>query len=297
MLALSFICALILSLIASALREPKELAKELDRSRQMLIAAKLLSHDGYFLLKDKEGKYIPAKYENEKFIPGTEQDIATNQEVLNVYKSLFIPLLVDKEGNVKTFEQAGIDLNKYVAEYKTVGYYKLPLMLIYKMLPQNYELKQKSVLEAPTAGWVVPISGFGLWDAIYGYLALQSDGDTVIGITWYEQKETPGLGGDMSEESWQKQFAGKKIFLSSSDEENFQTVPLGITVVKGTVQEVLGNTPRAKSAVDGMSGATLTGNGITQAYKDNLAPYRPFLIRIHKESLSGKETQGENQQE
>ena len=59
---------------------------------------------------------------------------------------------------------------------------------------------------------------------------------------------------------------------------------LGITVVKGKVSEVLGNSPKALSAVDGMAGATLTGNGVTNASRDVLAAYRPFLMHLHDET-------------
>ena len=57
---------------------------------------------------------------------------------------------------------------------------------------------------------------------------------------------------------------------------------MGIIVVKGKVVDVYRNTPKAKSAVDGISGATLTSDGVTAAYKDSLTPYREFLIKVHK---------------
>ena len=60
---------------------------------------------------------------------------------------------------------------------------------------------------------------------------------------------------------------------SPDGKTDFKTAPLGITVVKGKVSEVLGNSPKAKSAVDGMAGATLTGNGVTDAYRDVLSAY------------------------
>jgi Na+-transporting NADH:ubiquinone oxidoreductase subunit C len=127
----------------------------------------------------------------------------------------------------------------------------------------------------------------GLWDAIYGYLAIKNDGDTVIGISWYDQKETPGLGANIAEPEWQSQFPNKKIFQESPNgETDFKTAPLGITVVKGKVSEVLGDSTKALSAVDGMAGATLTGNGVTNAYRDVLAAYRPFLLIVHEKNTA-----------
>ena len=63
---------------------------------------------------------------------------------------------------------------------------------------------------------------------------------------------------------------------------NFATAPLGITVVKGRVKDRFGDSAPSKSAVDGISGATFTGDGVTNAYKESLAPYRPLFIKIHE---------------
>lgn len=285
MIILSFVCALILSLLASALEKPKAIAKDLDRIKQMMIAARILDHQGYFLIQDKEGRYIPAKYTDDGvLVPGASSDIATQSELLKIYQRRLIPLLVDDKGNLHSFEQAKVNLEDYIAKYRKTGYYKQPLKLIYEILP-NPEPGEKQPEKVASAGYVIPVNGYGLWDAIYGYLAIKPDGNTVIGITWYDQKETPGLGANISEAYWQDLFPGKHLFQESPDGKTaFKTAPLGITVVKGKVAEVLGNSPKAKSAVDGMAGATLTGNGVTDAYKDVLAPYRPFLIKIHNEN-------------
>lgn len=280
---LSLICAVILSILASALAPAQEKAKELDRSEQMMIAAKLLSIKGYFLLENEKGEYVPAKYAADGLVePGNEHDLATSDQILAVYNKRIKAMLVTKDGDLTSFEKEGINLNSYVADFQKTGYYKQPLMLIYEVLPNQAE-------EGSPVAYVVPVNGFGLWDAIYGYLAIKPDGDTVIGTTWYDQKETPGLGANISEWEWQEQFLGKLIFQPSPNgTTDFKSAPLGITVVKGRVSEVYADTPKAKSAVDGMPGATLTGTGVTLAYKDVLAPYRPFLIKINKENKGAK---------
>ncbi|MBA3815336.1 MAG: NADH:ubiquinone reductase (Na(+)-transporting) subunit C [Parachlamydiaceae bacterium] len=288
MVILSFICALILSVLASVLAKPKEIAKELDRSKQMMIAAKILNHEGNFLLPDSDGKSVLAKYSPDGLlVPGSVPQIATQQQLLEVFKRRLRPFLVDKEGKLNTFEAAKIVEDQYVNTYKKSGYYKEPLMLIYKIMPNlaaegNVE---KEASEDLAEGYVIPVNGFGLWDAIYGYLAIKPDGDSVIGITWYDQKETPGLGANIADPPWQNLFPGKKIFQAgASGQTDFKTAPLGIVVVKGKVAEVLGDAPKARSAVDGMAGATLTGNGVTDAYRDVLAPYRSFLMKLQAES-------------
>lgn len=281
MVILSLICAVVLSALASALKEPQELAKELDRSKQMMIAAKIFTHEGYFLIEEGKGKYVPAKnMGNGLLTSGTTSDRASNNDILEVYKRRFNPFLIDSKGERTTFEQAGIDMNEYIAEYKKGGYYKQPLKLIYEILPNAKD----SNSELQPIGYVIPVNGFGLWDAIYGYLAIEPDGESVIGISWYDQKETPGLGANIAEESWQNLFPGKKIFQPSAGGEiNPTSAPIGITVVKGRVSEVLGDIPKAKNAVDGMPGATLTGNGVTDAYRDVLHEYLPFFVKIHQE--------------
>jgi Na+-transporting NADH:ubiquinone oxidoreductase subunit C len=282
--ALSLFCALVLSLLASALAKPKEIAKELDRSKQMMIAAKILSPDGYFMVEDKEGRYQPARLESDgKLVADPAKVIADQKQLIQVYNQRLVPFLTNSKGEVKTFKDVGLNESDYESGYRKSGYYKQPWKLFYEIMP-NGAAGEKVKPE----GYVIPVNGYGLWDAIYGYLAIKPDGDTVIGISWYDQKETPGLGANIAEASWQNHFDGKKIFQESAGgSTDFKAAPLGITVVKGKVSEVLGDSPKAKSAVDGMTGATLTGNGVTDAYKAVLAAYRPFLIKLHNEN--GKE--------
>jgi len=286
-ITLSFACALILSLLASALAKPKEIAKELDRSKQMMIAAKILSHEGYFLIRNSDGHYVPAKFQpGGVLVPGNVKDIATQSELIEIYQQRLIPILINDKGEVKSFQEADLNPEKYTTEYRRTGYYRQPWKLAYQILP-NRDAQQKPNETPKPVGYIIPVNGYGLWDAIFGYLALEPDGDTVIGISWYDQKETPGLGANISEAYWQNLFPGKKIFQESPDgKTDFKTAPLGITVVKGKVSEVLGSSPKAKSAVDGMTGATLTGNGVTDAYKNVLAPYRPFFIKLHEENAT-----------
>lgn len=287
MVVLSGVCALILSLLASALAEPKEIAKDLDRSKQMMIAARILDHDGHFIIQDPAGQFIPAKYAaGGGLVPGTVNDVPSRAELIEVYKARFVPLLVSPDNKLVTFQAAGINEENYVSEYRKSGYYKQPYKLVYEIRPNPAEDKKP---ESAPVGYVIPVNGYGLWDAIYGYLAVRPDGNTVIGISWYDQKETPGLGANIAEASWQSLFPGKHIFQESVDgNTDMKLAPIGITVVKGRVSDVLGESPKAKSAVDGMTGATLTGNGVTDAYSAVLAPYRQFFIMVNQTNSAKK---------
>lgn len=93
---------------------------------------------------------------------------------------------------------------------------------------------------------IIPVSGYGLWGIMYGYLALESDGNTVRGLGFYDHQETPGLGGEISNPRWLAQWPGKQIYENDGD--------IGFRVVKGGG---LGD-----YQVDGLAGATLTSRGV-----------------------------------
>lgn len=264
---LCFICAFILATLSTTLKPIQEKAIELDRSKQLLIAAKILSPKGHFLTKVQE-VYVPATFNSARdtFTPITEQIKATDDQIITIYEKDITPMLVNSKGDIQTFNQAGIDYNTYLKQHAKTGYANLPNKLI-------YEIKD--------SGYVIPINGHGLWDAIYGYLAIEKDGNTIIGITWYQQKETAGLGANITLPKWQDQFSKKLIFKQTEAETtNFADAPLGITVVKGKVADVYGDRADAKSAVDGISGASITGQGVAKAYANSLEPYRAFLLTL-----------------
>jgi Na+-transporting NADH:ubiquinone oxidoreductase subunit C len=292
-ISLCFICGFLLAVVSFSLQKTQRDAKEFDRSKQMLIAAKILNYNGHFEILEKDGSLILAKFDSSKnlLIPFSKDEmpiIATEEEIKKVAETRIRPLLTNKKGEIFSLPEKSVDLATYLEEHKKTGYGTQPLKLFYAILPNDTESKNiteeqiaKEIQKAST--FVFPVSGFGLWGPIYGYLAIASDGDTVIGTTWYEHAETPGLGANITEPWWQKQFFDKVIFQESTGgKTDYETAAMGIIVVKGKVKDVYGSMPKAKSAVDGMSGATITGDGVTQAYRNSLEPYRPLLIKIHE---------------
>jgi Na+-transporting NADH:ubiquinone oxidoreductase subunit C len=118
--------------------------------------------------------------------------------------------------------------------------------------------------------FVVPVSGPGLWSILFGFLALESDGNRVRGITFYKHGETPGLGGECENPVWTSQWVGKRIL---DDQGQLRSV----TVKKNKVDPAI---PVEKAHfVDGLSGSTITSNGITNFVKRDLTAYRPFLAK------------------
>jgi len=98
---------------------------------------------------------------------------------------------------------------------------------------------------------ILPIRGYGLWGTLFGYIALDGDFNTVSGITYYEHKETPGLGAEVDNVDWKKSWIGKKIY---------QDNQVALTVIKG---KVANDDPSKLYKVDGLSGATITGRGVS----------------------------------
>lgn len=126
---------------------------------------------------------------------------------------------------------------------------------------------------ADLAQLILPIHGYGLWSTMYGFLALESDLQTVAGIKFYDHAETPGLGGEIDNPIWQAKWIGKQIY----DESGMQR----LRVIKGPVDSSAADT---KYQVDGISGATLTGNGVTNMLEFWLGEngFGEFLIRIQE---------------
>jgi len=123
--------------------------------------------------------------------------------------------------------------------------------------------------DQPT-GYSIPISGKGLWSTIFGYLALETDGNTIKGITFYQHGETPGLGGELEKDWFTSNFIGKQIYNDNND-------LICVKIIKGHVNP---NDVNAIHQVDGISGATLTGKGLNNFIAQDLNIYKPFLDRI-----------------
>lgn len=135
---------------------------------------------------------------------------------------------------------------------------------------------------------VLPIHGKGLWGTLYGYMALKNDLETIQGITFYQHKETPGLGGEVDNPRWKAQWEGRKLYDQDGN-------PAAI-VFKGPAPA--GNV----YAVDGLSGATITSRGVTNLIRYWASPdgYGPFLSKLRTEidtdsaaaAGSGEQTDG-----
>lgn len=111
-----------------------------------------------------------------------------------------------------------------------------------------YILKEDSKIKQV----ILPIHGYGLWSTLYGFIAFESDFNTIKGLQFYAHAETPGLGGEVDNPKWRKQWQGKKAFDQDGN--------LKIEVIRGHVDFKMAG---AEHKVDGLSGATLTSKGVS----------------------------------
>jgi Na+-transporting NADH:ubiquinone oxidoreductase subunit C len=129
--------------------------------------------------------------------------------------------------------------------------------------------------------YVFPIRGKGLWSILKGFIALETDFETIAGLTYYEHGETPGLGGEVDNPKWKQQWKGKSVYDQAGNVE--------IEVIKGIAE------PDDRFAVDGLSGATITSRGVTNMIHFWLGPdgFKPFIEKQQEEMKVSKATNGE----
>jgi Na+-transporting NADH:ubiquinone oxidoreductase subunit C len=112
--------------------------------------------------------------------------------------------------------------------------------------------------------YVLPVTGRGLWGGLWGYIALNADKKTVFGTYFYHTSETAGLGARIGERWFQEQFNGKPLF-AGDDTQN-----IALSVVKAGAS-------KAETEIDGVTGATLTSDGVSAMVKDGLTVYISFI--------------------
>ena len=178
------------------------------------------------------------------------RDLSDEQAAAEYAKDITADKIIDATGKTVSKgseggEESGFKLNS--ADYKAG---KLALFVC----KVNGETK-----------YVMPVYGMGLWGPIWGYIAVNADKTTVFGAYFNHESETAGLGAEIKDNAaWQEQFKGKKIFKNGSD-----NVALSV-LKKSDVKD-------PTTQCDGVTGATLTSNGVSAMLKDCLSKYKTFL--------------------
>lgn len=202
-------------------------------------------------LKDKQEANIAL--EQKKNILSAVMTLEDGANINDIYAKKVKSFVVDFDGNVKQ----GMKPEQVVvgSEYKKAA--KDRLLPVYEFRSESDSSKLEFV--------VLPVYGYGLWNNIWGFVALQSDLNTVQGAKFEHAGETPGLGARITSEDIQFRYKGKTIF------ENGTLV--AVTMMKGEGLDYT-NEPHK---IDGMSGATLTGKGVNNMLKDYLSCYGNYI--------------------
>lgn len=123
--------------------------------------------------------------------------------------------------------------------------------------------------------YIVPLQGKGLWDDIWGYIALKDDVNTIQGAVFDHKGETPGLGAEITQDWFRERFNDEKIFNSSDD-------LVGVAVVKGRLDP----TDKEDNKVDAISGATITGDGVSNMIAERLQHYLPYFKKQQENKVA-----------
>lgn len=210
----------------------------------------------------------PAQEENAK-VDKMEQILramgqtATKGSVVDTYKGLIVKeLLLDGAGNV--LEEFTGDSKAQSPAFDNNTEFEMKALNRKTKTPEEVRLNAfVAEVEGKTLV-VLPLNGSGLWDKIWGYIAVDAaDGSTVVGADFGNKGETPGLGAEISTPAFAAQFKGKQLFKDG--------VFSGIAVVKK------GKVIEGQDAVDGISGGTLTSDGVHAMLENSLRPYETFL--------------------
>ncbi len=173
-------------------------------------------------------------------------------------------LIIDMEGNIVQAEQ----LN--AMGYKDVSAESIDMEKEMKKAEKDRMLPLYEYTSSNgDAYYIVSVRGKGLWDAIWGNIALKSDLSTIAGVSFDHKAETPGLGAEIKDsKAFQEQFTGKQLY---DEQGNFTSVG----VIKGGAKD-------PKHEVDGISGATITADGVSEMLERGIAYYEPYFEKLKK---------------
>jgi Na+-transporting NADH:ubiquinone oxidoreductase subunit C len=244
-LILALVCSALVAGAAVMLRPLQEANSRIDRKKNILRAAGLYRPGG-----DVEGQFA-----------------AVRTRIVDLASGAFVP---EEQLSPNGFEQRKAALSsdlgrsltpeQDLARLSRVEKYSL----VYLVMGADGKVEQL----------ILPIRGKGLWSTLFAYVALDADLTTIRGISFYAHGETPGLGGEIENETWQHGWHGKKIYGPDG--------AVALKVVKGKAED-LGE--GAATAIDGLSGATMTGAGVSNLLRFWFGEhgFKPFLQRLRIE--------------
>jgi Na+-transporting NADH:ubiquinone oxidoreductase subunit C len=232
-LILCIVCSVLVSFSAVYLKPVQEKNRQLDIKKNLLIAAQLI-----------ENLNVTEAIINEAYkkIETKIVDLASGLYNTTINPSEFDQAKAARDSELSksidsSLDVAGIKKRENFSKVYFVKNYSKPD----QFKPDQFKTDQV----------IFPIYGKGLWSTMYGFIALTPDFKTIKGITFYSHGETPGMGGEIENPFWQRLWIGKRVY---DDDLNVL-----FDIVKGKVSKGVDN---IESKIDGISGATLTGNGV-----------------------------------
>ena len=248
-LVLCVVCSVVVSAAAVMLRPMQQFNMDQDRKSNILRAAGIVD---------------PSRTVDELFEQITTRivDLRTGQ-----FTDEFIP-------EAENFRRAASDpsMSRSLSRAEDVASIKRqPLLMPVYIVEADDGSIEKLIL---------PVHGYGLWSTMFGFLALEGDLNTVAGLGFYEHAETPGLGGEIDNPSWRASWIGKQIFAEGQKDSP------ALRVVRGAVDT---SERGAEHRIDGLAGATLTANGVTNMIQFWLGEsgFGPFLANLREASAMG----------
>ncbi|MAL94103.1 MAG: Na(+)-translocating NADH-quinone reductase subunit C [Haliea sp.] len=237
--AICIVCSVVVSTAAVVLKPAQEANKTLDRKRNILAAAGMLEPGRSV---EEQFAQVQTRVIDLKTGEFTDQRNPENYEPVKAAKDPSQSIDLSQEEDI-----AGIGRRENYA-------------LVYLVEGSGGDLDKV----------ILPVRGYGLWSTLYGFIALESDLNTIAGLGFYEHGETPGLGGEVDNPRWKALWPGKQVYRDGEVE---------IELIKGSVEP---DNPRAEWRVDGLSGATLTSRGVTHLVQFWLGEqgYQPFLNNL-----------------
>jgi len=232
-----------------------------------IICAGLLSSAAYFL---KEKQQINVEVDMKKNILKAvkllENEKMSQQEILDSYNNNIESYVVNNLGIIIELPE-GISIADIDPEKEDTK-------------PEDERLYPVYVKRAGTdiSALCIPIIGKGLWSTMYGYLALEPDLNKILGITFYKQGETPGLGSEVESKSFQNKFIGKEIW---DKDDNL----VSIKILK---LEPASDSPNIKHEIAGISGATKTGEGVMNLLLKDLLKYENYFRKIREKNVQSE---------
>lgn len=218
------VCGILVSSAAVSLKDQQKFNAELDKKKNVLQAAGLLA-------------------------AGESADAARVDELFANVESVAVDMREKTED--PDFDLTGYD--QFKATQDPERSYPAPENIsAIKRVPNHTQIYKVRDDSGALEQIVVPIEGLGLWGTLYGFLSVDADLRTVRGITFYQHKETPGLGGEVDNPRWKAKWPGRKVY-----GQDLESVRL---------QVIKGEAPPAEEApyqVDGLSGATITARGVS----------------------------------